>query len=62
MLCITMLYFCMTTGQNLLTITKNKFIDPESSEFGNSMNAGGANSGRNYPTLKYYGGGIEIVF
>ena len=50
------------TGQNLLTITKNKFIDPESSEFGNSMNAGGANSGRNYPTLKYYGGGIEIVF
>ena len=50
------------TGQNLLTITKNKFIDPESSEFGNSMNANGANSGRNYPTLKYYGGGIEIVF
>jgi hypothetical protein len=50
------------TGQNLLTLTKNKFIDPESSEFGNSMNANGANSGRNYPTLKYYGGGIEIEF
>ena len=50
------------TGQNLLTFTKNKFIDPESSEFGNNMNANGANSGRNYPTLKYYGGGIEIQF
>ncbi|WP_301193031.1 SusC/RagA family TonB-linked outer membrane protein [Plebeiibacterium sediminum] len=50
------------TGQNLLTFTKNKFIDPESTEFGNSMNASGANSGRNYPTLKYYGGGIDIEF
>ncbi|MGQ1891613.1 SusC/RagA family TonB-linked outer membrane protein [Thermophagus sp. OGC60D27] len=50
------------SGQNLLTLTKNRFIDPESSEFGNSMNAGGANSGRNYPTLKYYGGGIEVKF
>jgi len=50
------------TGQNLLTFTKNKFIDPESSEFGNSMNAAGANSGRNYPTLKYYGGGLDIEF
>jgi TonB-linked SusC/RagA family outer membrane protein len=50
------------TGQNLLTFSKNSFIDPESSEFGNSMNAGGANSGRNYPTLKYYGGGIEVEF
>jgi len=50
------------TGQNLFTFSKNGFIDPESSEFGNSMNAGGANSGRNYPTLKYYGGGIEVEF
>jgi hypothetical protein len=50
------------SGQNLLTFTKNSFIDPESSEFGNSMNAGGANSGRNYPTLVYYGGGIEVEF
>lgn len=50
------------SGQNLLTFTKNDFIDPESSEFGNNMNAGGANSGRNYPTLKYYGGGIEVKF
>lgn len=50
------------SGQNLLTFTKNGFIDPESSEFGNSMNAAGANSGRNYPTLKYYGGGLELQF
>ena len=49
-------------AQNPLTFTKHKFIDPESSEFGNSMNASGANSGRNYPTLKYFGGGIEIEF
>lgn len=50
------------SGQNLLTFTKNSFIDPESSEFGNSMNAGGANSGRNYPTLKYYGVGMQVEF
>lgn len=49
-------------GQNLLTFSHNKFIDPESSEFGNSMNANGANSGRNYPTLLYFGGGIEVEF
>lgn len=49
-------------AQNLLTFTKNNFIDPESSEFGNNMNASGANSGRNYPTLKYFGGGIEVQF
>jgi len=50
------------TGQNLLTFSKNSFIDPESSEFGNSMNTESANSGRNYPTLVYYGGGIEFEF
>lgn len=50
------------TGQNLLTFSKNSFIDPESSEFGNSMNTESANSGRNYPTLLYYGGGIEVEF
>lgn len=50
------------TGQNLLTFSKNSFIDPESSEFGSSMNANSANSGRNYPTLKYYGVGLEIEF
>jgi TonB-linked SusC/RagA family outer membrane protein len=50
------------SGQNLLTFTKNKFIDPESSEFGNSMNTSSANSGRNYPTLVYYGGGLQVEF
>lgn len=49
-------------GQNLLTFSHNSFIDPESSEFSNNMTAGGANSGRNYPTLVYYGGGIEVEF
>lgn len=49
-------------GQNLLTFCANSFINPESSEFGANMNASGANSGRNYPLLKYYGGGIDIVF
>jgi TonB-linked SusC/RagA family outer membrane protein len=50
------------SGQNLLTISKHSFIDPESSEFNNRMDPSGANSGRNYPTLVYYGGGIEVEF
>lgn len=52
-------------AQNPLTLTKNSFIDPESSEFGNNMggiSGVGANSARNYPTLTYYGFGIEIEF
>ncbi|TKC07133.1 TonB-dependent receptor [Pedobacter frigoris] len=49
-------------GQNMLTFSKHSFIDPESSEFGSSMNAAGANSGRNYPLLKYVGGGFDIEF
>lgn len=52
-------------AQNPLTLTKNSFIDPETSEFGNNMGGIGgvnANSGRNYPTLVYYGFGLDIVF
>jgi len=52
-------------AQNPLTLTKNSFIDPESSEFGNNMGGIGgvsANSARNYPTLVYYGFGIDIEF
>jgi TonB-linked SusC/RagA family outer membrane protein len=49
-------------GQNLLTFSKNSFIDPESTEFGGSMNASGANSARNYPLLKYIGGGLNVEF
>ena len=48
-------------GQNLLTFTKNSWIDPESSEFDSNM-SGPANSARSYPTLKYYGFGFEIEF
>ncbi|WP_293889533.1 MULTISPECIES: TonB-dependent receptor [unclassified Sphingobacterium] len=48
-------------AQNLLTLSKNSWIDPESSEFDSNM-GGSANSARNYPTLKYYGGGLNIQF
>lgn len=52
-------------AQNPLTLTKNSFIDPESSEFGNNMggiSGAGANSARNYPTLVYYGFGLDLEF
>ena len=52
-------------AQNPLTLTRNSFIDPESSEFGNNMGGTGgvgANSARNYPTLVYYGFGLDIEF
>jgi TonB-linked SusC/RagA family outer membrane protein len=52
-------------AQNPLTFSKNAFIDPESSEFGNNMGGIGgvaANSARNYPTLSYYGFGLDIEF
>lgn len=52
-------------AENPLTICKNSFIDPESSEFGSDMggiSSIGANSGRNYPTLSYYGFGLDIEF
>jgi hypothetical protein len=57
-------------AQNPLTFTKNSFIDPESSEFGKDMvgsNMGGtggvgANSARNYPTLRYFGCSLDIEF
>lgn len=48
-------------AQNLLTLSLNSWIDPESSEFDGNM-SGAANSGRNYPTLKYYGLGLDIQF
>ena len=52
-------------AQNLFTLSNVSFIDPESSEFGNNMGGtggAGANSGRNYPTLKYYGFGLDLEF
>ena len=51
--------------ENPLTFCKNSFIDPESSEFGSDMGGIGGiggNSGRNYPTLTYYGFGLDIEF
>jgi len=50
------------SGQNLLTLSKVKFVDPELSEFNNSMSNSGANSGRAFPTQVYYGMGIDISF
>lgn len=50
------------TGQNLLTFSGLKFVDPEITEFNNSMQSSGANSGRAYPTLIYYGFGLDITF
>ena len=50
------------TAQNLFTLAKNGFIDPESKEFGSNMGNNGANSGRNYPTPIYVGFGLDIEF
>ncbi len=50
------------SGQNLLTLSKVKFVDPELSEFNNSLGNSGANSGRAYPTPVYYGFGMDVTF
>jgi len=51
------------TGQNLATLSKLSFLDPENTEFGNSTNMGaGANSGRAYPLPVFYGFGLDITF
>ncbi|MBG6235575.1 TonB-linked SusC/RagA family outer membrane protein [Pedobacter sp. CAN_A7] len=50
-------------GQNLLTLTKLKFIDPETTEFGNNVSvASGSNNARSYPLPVFYGAGIDITF
>lgn len=51
------------SGQNLFTLTKMDFLDPENSEFGNntSMSAG-ANSGRAYPLPVFLGAGLDVTF
>ncbi|MFT3902025.1 MAG: SusC/RagA family TonB-linked outer membrane protein [Niabella sp.] len=48
-------------AQNLFTLSKQSWVDPESSEFDSNM-GGAANSARNYPTLRYYGFGLDIQF
>ncbi len=50
------------SGQNLLTLSKLTFVDPETSEFNNNMRSDGANSGRSYPTMVYYGFGLDVTF
>jgi TonB-linked SusC/RagA family outer membrane protein len=52
------------TGQNLLTISGMKFLDPESTEFNTNLsNTNGDNqSGRVYPTPIFYGGGLDLTF
>ncbi|QXV65603.1 TonB-dependent receptor [Mucilaginibacter sp. 21P] len=50
-------------GQNLATLSKLKFIDPETSEFGNNLNpASASNSARQYPLPVFYGAGLDITF
>jgi TonB-linked SusC/RagA family outer membrane protein len=49
------------SGQNVLTFSGIKFIDPESTEVGGNVTAGGANSARAYPTPVFYGFGIDIT-
>jgi TonB-linked SusC/RagA family outer membrane protein len=50
-------------GQNLATLTKLKFIDPETSEFGNNLNpSSSSNSARQYPLPVFYGAGLDITF
>ncbi|RDC56013.1 TonB-dependent receptor [Pedobacter chinensis] len=50
-------------GQNLFTLSKLKFIDPETSEFGNNLSTGSSsNSARQYPLPIFYGAGLDITF
>lgn len=49
-------------AQNVFTISSLSFINPEITEFDNNMNGSRANSGRNYPTPKYFGLGLDITF
>jgi hypothetical protein len=50
-------------GQNLFTLTKLKFIDPETSEFDNNLSLSAAsNSARAYPLPIFYGAGLNVTF
>ncbi len=51
------------TGQNLVTLTRLSFLDPEITEFNNNTDLGaGANSARAYFLPIFYGGGLDITF
>jgi len=55
-------------AQNLVTLSKLKFIDPETSEFGNSVSPTtsngltSSNSARQYPLPVFFGAGLDITF
>ncbi|MBX3254284.1 MAG: TonB-dependent receptor [Chitinophagaceae bacterium] len=49
-------------AQNLFTVSKMDFLDPEISEFNGSLKNAGANSGRSYPTPVFYGIGLDVNF
>ncbi|WP_224996267.1 TonB-dependent receptor [Cesiribacter sp. SM1] len=50
------------SGQNLFTLAKVDFVDPELTEFNSNLEQSGANSARAYPTLIYYGFGLDVTF
>ena len=50
------------TGQNLVTLTKLKFVDPELTEFGNNLGFTSSTSARSYLLPVFYGGGIDLTF
>jgi TonB-linked SusC/RagA family outer membrane protein len=50
------------SGQNLFTLSKLKFLDPENTEFTNNLTSSGANSARAYPTPVYVGLGLDVIF
>ncbi len=51
------------TAQNIVTITRLSFIDPEITEFDNNTNFNtGANSARAYFLPIFYGGGVNVTF
>lgn len=50
-------------GQNILTISKLTFVDPETTEFGNNLSvSSSSNSVRGYPMPVYYGASIDVTF
>ncbi len=50
-------------GQNLATLTKLKFVDPETSEFGNNVDVNSTStSARGYLLPVFYGGGVDLTF
>lgn len=50
-------------GQNILTLSKLNFIDPETTEFDNNVNANAySNSARQYLLPKFYGMGLDVTF